>query len=97
MINKKADKIYLYCCLGLLVLGVVLYKPMLYYFGRSDLYVIIGMLFGFLAAIHFNIFWGVDGWVERIFGTFLSFIICATLIGGLFQGIDWIICHIRIV
>lgn len=96
--NKKVDKIYLYCCLGLLLLCAIVYKPMLDYFVAygDGMNVAIGILFGILASIHFNVFWGVHGGVERFWGTVAVFSITATMIGGLFQGLEWIITHVTI-
>ena len=96
--NNKADKIYLYCCIGLLVLCIFLYKPLLNYFVAygDGMYIAIGILFGILASIHFNVFWGVHGGVERFWGTVAVFSITATMIGGLFQGLEWIITHVTI-
>lgn len=96
--NKRADKIYLYCCLGLLLLCAIVYKPLLDYFVAygGGMNAAVGILFGVLASIHFNIFWGVHGGVERFWGTVAVLTITATIIGGLFQGIEWIITHIKI-
>lgn len=96
--EKKADKIYLYCCLALFVICVVFYKPLLNHFLAygDGMYIAIGIMFGVLASIHFNVFWGVRGGVERFWGTVAVFSITATMIGGLFQGLEWIITHVKI-
>ena len=97
---SKAGKIYLWSCGALLLICLLLYRPIEWYFfvvlgEHADIF--IGLLFGILASIHFNLFWGARGVSQRLVGTLLAFIITSGIVGGLFQLIRWIIEHVRIV
>lgn len=97
---KKAEKIYLLSCLGLLLVCLLLYKPLYWYvavYCSQPLYFYAGLLYAILAGVYFNVFFGVRGAVERIFGTILVMSFAYAVVGSLFQGIEWINDHIRII
>lgn len=96
---KKAEKIYLLCCVGLLILCIVLYKTMLDFFlaYNKNLNVLIALVFAVLAIVYLNVFGGLHGGVERFWGSFVTLGVVGSLVGGLFQGIEWIIEHVKII
>ena len=101
---SKAGKIYLWVCLALLLicllLDILFYVPIDWYCFvvlGEDFSFFMGLLFGILASIHFNVFWGVQSGAGRIFGTLLVLAYSYGIIYALFAGIGWIIEHVRIV
>ena len=98
--GKKADKMYVWICVGLFVLCCLFYKTLRMFFCNLtlslDLYYALGFLFAILATIHFNIFWGVDSGVERFFGSILILSFSYILFGGILYWLDWAIDHIKI-
>ena len=97
---SKAGKIYLWICLALLLVCLLLYRPIEWYCfvvlgAHASFY--LGLLFATLIVIHLNIFWGLKGFVERFFATLIAFSFGFGIIEALFEAIRWIIEHVRII
>ena len=97
---KKPERIYLVSCLVLLIVCIVAYKPLeriCLIYTRENFSFFAALLFSVLVAIYMNVFFGLKGGVERFFGTLLGICFTYALVGGLFEGIDWLLEHVKIV
>ena len=91
---SRAAKIYRVACTVLLVICMVFYWPMkTLYFNITlelDFYIVLGFLFGALATIDFNCFWGVESSAGRFFGSILVLAFSTGIFYEIFYGIDWV-------
>ena len=97
---KKGEKIYLWASLALLVLFAVFIIPirrLVWIWFSDDYSVIMGLLFGIIAAVYINLYFGVKGGIERIFATILGLSLTYIVVGGVFYFIEWAVDHIKII